>query len=143
MIEMNGVGKDRSLSTAIHIMTVLAYGHPETISSNAIALGLRTNPGLVRRVLLKLADKGLVVSSKGKTGGHRLARPADKISLDEIYLAVKEGPLFGSFDKEPYPSCKVSCNIGPVLTDTYAGLEVGLLENMRNVKLSEVLSGIG
>lgn len=137
------MSKDRSFSTAIHIMTVLAYGHPNLISSSTLALGLRTNPGLVRRVLLKLADKGLVVSVKGKNGGNRLARPADEISLAEIYLASKEGPLFGSFDKEPYPSCKVSCTIGGILTDTYEELEAGLMDKMKELKLSQILQEVG
>ena len=137
------MSKDRSLSTAIHILTILAYRDPELMSSETMALGLKTNPGLVRRVLSKLSDKGLVVSIKGKGGGNRLAKPASKISLEEIYLAIKDGPLFGSFDKEPFQACKVSCNIGDVLTSVYEEVEGGLLDKMKKVKLSRIMNDIG
>ena len=108
-----------------------------------MAMGLKTNAGLVRRLLSKLSQHGLVTSIKGKGGGNRLAKPADKITLDQIYLAVKDGPLFGSFDKEPYEACKVSCNMGRVLTGIYDDLEAGLLEKMRKVKLTKILNEIG
>ena len=137
------MSKDRSFSTAIHILTILAYRDPELTSSDTMAIGLKTNPGLVRRVLAKLSDKGLVVSTKGKGGGNRLAKPASKISLADVYLAVKDGPLFGSFDKEPFAACKVSCNIGEVLTNVYGELETSLVEKMKKVKLTRVLSDIG
>lgn len=134
------MGKDRSYSTAIHILTVLGFHYPELVSSEALAKGLKTNPGLIRRVLLKLSDQGLVISIKGKGGGNRLAKSADKISLEEVYLAMKEGPLFGSFDKEPFKACKVSCNMGQVLREVYGGLEEDLKKSMRKIKLSKIMS---
>lgn len=137
------MSKDRSFSTAIHILAMLAYREPELLSSETMAIGLKTNPGLVRRILSKLSNKGLITSIKGKGGGNRLAKPAGKISLEDIYLAVKEGPLFGSFDKEPFAACKVSCNMGDVLTEVYSGLEEGLLEKMRKVKLTKIVKQIG
>ena len=85
----------------------------------------------------------MVVSIKGKGGGNRLAKPASKISLDEVYLAVKEGPLFGSFDKEPFEACKVSCHIGDVLTNVYKELEENLVEKMKKVKLTRIVKDIG
>ena len=136
------MSRDRSFSTAIHIMTVLAYGEPNLISSQSISIGLRTNPALVRRSLLKLSENGLVISTKGKGGGNRLAKPADQINLKDIYLAVKEGPLFFPFDKEPYEGCEVSCNIGCILTDVYSDLEKSLLDKMRKVTVAKILSEI-
>lgn len=113
------------------------------ISSQSMSLGLRTNPGLVRRVLSKLSESGLVASTKGKGGGNSLAKPADEITLKEVYIAVNEGPLFGSFDKEPYAGCRVSCNIGDVLTDVYGELEQDLLKEMEHVTIAEILDRIG
>ena len=136
------MSKDRSLSTAIHILTVLAYRSPELVSSEFLATGIKTNAGLIRRVLLKLSEHGLVVSTKGKGGGNRLAKPADKISLEDIYVAVKDSPLFRSFDKEPFESCSISCNIGVVLTDVYDDLEGELKKKMKKVKLSKIIGEI-
>lgn len=137
------MSKDRRFSTAIHILTVLAFGAPDLVSSQSMSLGLRTNPALVRRVLTKLSESGLVVSTKGHGGGSRLAKPADEITLREVYLAVREGPIFGSFDKEPYNGCKVSCNIGGVLTNVYSELEESLMTDMEEITIARILESIG
>ena len=134
------MSKDRSLTTAIHILAALGYRYPELVSSDDLAVGIKTNPGLIRRVILKLSEHGLVESVKGKGGGNRLAKTPDKIDLDDVYLAVKDNPLFGSFDKEPFKACPISCNIGGLLTDIYGGFENELLKNMKKVKLSEIIN---
>ena len=136
------MGKDRSYTTALHILAALAFYPGGLLSSEDLAKSLKTNPGLVRRILLKLSKKGLITSFKGKGGGSRLARTATDITLDEVYLAVKEGPLFRSFDKEPFKACKVSCNIGGILNGVYSDLEVRLIEEMKKVKLQKILSEI-
>jgi Rrf2 family protein len=133
------VGKNRSLSTAVHILAALGVNDPTLVSSDDLAVGIKTNPGLIRRVLVKLSAHGLVESVKGKGGGNRLAKSPDKISMKDIYLAVIEGPLFGSFDKDPFKACFVSCNIGRVLTDVYDGLEDDLVKSMGKVKLSKII----
>jgi len=43
------------------------------------------------QILLQLKGAGLVVSTRGASGGYRLARPAAKIALSEV-LAVIDGP---------------------------------------------------
>ena len=43
------------------------------------------------QILLQLKGAGLVVSTRGASGGYRLARPAAKITLSEV-LAVIDGP---------------------------------------------------
>lgn len=136
------MAKDRSLSTAIHILTALAFCHPELVTSEKLADSLQTNPGLIRRMILKLAQAGLVESIKGKNGGNRLAKPASRISLGEVYKAINDHPLFGSFDKKPFASCKVSCQIGDVLAGVYQDFETKLTKEMRKVKISKILEQI-
>lgn len=136
--------KDRTLSTAIQIMTILAYRNDMTVkvSSETLAGSLRSNPGLVRRVLSKLAKAGLVNTQLGRNGGASLARPASKISLRDVYDAVNDGPLFGTFEKAPLESCKVSCQIGHILGTTYEQLQNGLRVNMEKIKVSDLVKMI-
>jgi Rrf2 family protein len=49
------------------------------------------------QIMLQLKAAGLVFSTRGPTGGYRLAKPAEQISLGEILRAI-EGP------NEPAPS---------------------------------------
>lgn len=131
--------KDRTLSTAIQILTILAFREGQSSTSEEMAVSLQTNPGLVRRVLAKLAKAGLVETRAGKNGGAEIARPASKISLREVYEAVDAGPLFGTFDKEPYQACVVSCQMGGILDETYSKLQSGLKMEMGKIKLEDIV----
>ena len=130
---------NRRLSTAIHILTALAYQAGKLTSSDGLAVGLRANPALVRRILSVLAQHGLVESYPGKGGGSRLAKPAAKIGLDEVYVAMRENPLFATFEKEPYAACPISCNVGKVLEGVYDDLERDLMKKMKRVKIDDLL----
>jgi Rrf2 family cysteine metabolism transcriptional repressor len=43
------------------------------------------------QILLQLKGAGLVYSTRGSSGGYRLARPAEQISLGEVLSAI-DGP---------------------------------------------------
>ena len=45
----------------------------------------------LEQLFLKLRRAGLVESARGRTGGYRLARPANTITVAEIMSAVEEG----------------------------------------------------
>ncbi len=133
--------KDRTLTTAIHILSALAYTDM-LLNSEGLALGLQTNAGLVRRILTKLSKSGLIVTTKGKHGGSKLLIPPKDITLKQIYTAVDAGPLFQTFTKEPFERCKVSCQIGGILDNVYEELENDLLKNMETITLSQIVTKI-
>ena len=58
-------------------------------SSTAIAQELKVHATFLRRVLILLVRANIMVAREGRDGGYRLARPADEITLAEIYLAAK------------------------------------------------------
>lgn len=53
------------------------------------------------QILLKLKVAGLVVSTRGSSGGYRLARPPEEISLSEILQVVDGYGLRSSVRKGP------------------------------------------
>jgi len=136
------MSKNRRLSTALHILTALAHQTGRLVSSDELATGLRTNPALVRRIVSRLSKAGLVDSQPGKGGGNQLARTADKITLAEVYGAVKDGPLFAGFDKEPLAACRVSCNMGQILDNVYGELEDELVKKMKKIKVGDLVAGV-
>ena len=46
----------------------------------------------LERILARLREGGLVASTRGASGGYRLSRPAEAISVADIVTAI-EGPL--------------------------------------------------
>jgi Rrf2 family protein len=66
---------------------------PGTLRSvRQIAAACRIPQGFLGHVLRDLARAGLVTGVEGRSGGYRLARPGDAISLLEVIEAI-EGPL--------------------------------------------------
>lgn len=58
------------------------------MTSEQLLSSIRTNPTVVRRLLAKLVDAGLIESYKGKSGGVKLTKSPKEISLKDIYGAV-------------------------------------------------------
>ena len=81
-------------AVAIHILTLLA-SQPDTIlTSGEIACSVTTNPVVIRRVLGRLRQAGLVRSQAGLGGGWQLERLPEQITLQDAYCAMREGNLF-------------------------------------------------
>jgi Rrf2 family transcriptional repressor of oqxAB len=89
---------DVRFSSALKAMLLLGHAEEEgspVLSSTQLARSLDTNPSLVRKLMVPLVQGALVVSIKGRSGGVRLGRPADRITLGEIYRsAIGDKPLF-------------------------------------------------
>ncbi|AUS78148.1 Rrf2 family transcriptional regulator [Actinoalloteichus sp. AHMU CJ021] len=89
---------DIRFSSALAVMFFLAIAEEEgapVVSSGQLAERVGANPSLVRKLLVPLGHAGLVESIKGRAGGTRLARPAEAITLAEIYrCAVGDKPLW-------------------------------------------------
>lgn len=82
---------DIRFPTALQLMLTLVLAEAEGVerlSSSQLASGLGANPSFVRKLLLPLADAGLVDAALGRDGGICLGRQADKITLRDIYRAV-------------------------------------------------------
>lgn len=77
------------LSLALHSLGHLALTDGP-MTSEAIAALNHTHPVVVRRVLGRLRDAGLLRSEKGHAGGWRLALPPEQISVAQVYAAIDE-----------------------------------------------------
>lgn len=79
----------RETDYAIRAVLCLAlHGDEGAISTTTVATEMEIPYRFLRRILLRLVEEGLVVSTRGKQGGLRLARPAAAISLRDVVYAV-------------------------------------------------------
>lgn len=106
-------------ATAIHIMTLLAKGPQEWLTSEWMAGSININPVMVRKELSVLREAGLVISRQGKEGGSQLAKSADEISISEIYKAVKNTEVLGKKNNNPNPACSVGKEINNQLNHLF------------------------
>ncbi|WP_342645271.1 Rrf2 family transcriptional regulator [Mucilaginibacter sp. CSA2-8R] len=96
---------------AVHILTLLHSAGAESLSSDYMAGSININPVLVRKELSGLRKAGLVQSKEGNTGGYTLAKPAQQISIADIYNAVAQAPLLGKARNLPNPACPIGLQI--------------------------------
>jgi Rrf2 family protein len=79
-------------SLGLHAMMVLARDSSRMYSAGDLSEVLKVSEAHLAKVLQRLARVGLVKSTRGPHGGFVLGRPADEISLLEVYEAI-DGPL--------------------------------------------------
>lgn len=80
-------------STGIEVLVLLATEPERYHTSQALASIIATNPVVVRRILGDFSRAGLVASSKGPSGGTRLAKGPKQITLRDIYRALGKSDL--------------------------------------------------
>lgn len=74
---------------AVRAMIALARGSGERLSARRISDAMDIPVRFLPQVLGDLGRAGLVAAAPGRTGGYRLARPADAISLLDVIEAVE------------------------------------------------------
>ena len=130
---------------AAHILANIAYrtDHGEEyVSSASIAVSVNTNAVFVRELLGKLREADLVTTKEGSSGGVRLSRRSNRISLKEIYLAVGERPPLTQNSRAEHKPCLVSCGIKSALKPTVKEVEQAVLDVLGRRSLSDIVKAI-
>jgi Rrf2 family protein len=87
------IGINRQTDYAARLILYLAAKDPdERATAQSIAKYELIPSAFVRRIVTRLSNAGLLETTKGRTGGVELARPASQISLLDVIEAI-EGPL--------------------------------------------------
>ncbi len=79
-------------------------------SSVQSAYGPEANPSFIRKLMVPLARDGIIVSTLGRNGSIHLGRPAEEITLRDIYLSVTEDKKLWASRPDVPARCVVSAN---------------------------------
>jgi FeS assembly SUF system regulator len=120
------------------VLTVLASA-PQTVLS---AAGLAERAGLemptVAKVLKPLAQAGLVEGFRGASGGYRLARAANEVTLVDIVEAM-EGPLGMTECSVHAGACGIEDSCG--VRANWRRINDVVADALRSVTLAQMLEG--
>jgi Rrf2 family transcriptional repressor of oqxAB len=133
---------DVRFPTALQLMLNLAHAHAEGVaqlSSTQLASALGANPSLARKMLIPLANAGLVRSSFGRDGGIRLGRLAEAITLRAIYSAVIGEKSLWAPRAVPH-QCLVSSNVERYFVDLAAKADDAVLRTLEHKTLADSLA---
>lgn len=129
---------------AIHMIVAIDYfQNIEIVTSSFLAGSVGVNPVIVRNVMGDLKNAGILEISRGKSG-MELAREPEDITFYDVYKAVDcvGGEGLFHFHEQPNADCPVGRNIHKALDDELTEIQRAMEEQMRAVKLSDIVNKI-
>ena len=115
----------------------MAYDTDEAQTSADIADHAGTNPVVVRRVLGKLRAAGLLTSERGHSGGWRLARDTQQITLADVYAALGES-LIASKTRSETHACAVERALDNRVLQIMKQIEDSLVARLSQTTIADV-----
>ncbi|NNE35463.1 MAG: Rrf2 family transcriptional regulator [Rhodothermales bacterium] len=134
-------------SVATHVLTMLSLRSQVCDSptkSDRIATSVDTNAVVIRRIMGKLRNAGLVEAKTGPNGGFLLGRKPEEITLFDIYAAVEETEkIFHLHYGCPMQSCPVGGNMTDILTEVFEDAQTALKDVLEKKTLAQVTNEVG
>lgn len=130
--------RNSRLSLALHTLGHMAADPTSVRTSAEIAAHAGTNPVVVRRVLGRLREAGILSSEKGHAGGWRLSRAPKDITLADVYLALDETLVATNKEDHPPSACSIEHALHARVADVMKDIEQSLIERLSETTISEV-----
>jgi DNA-binding IscR family transcriptional regulator len=130
-------------ATIIHILTLLAKSHDQWLSSDRIADSININPVIVRKELAVLHQLGWIVSKKGKEGGTMLQVASSKISMADVYNAVKNSNVLGKKNICTGSKCPVGKEINKELEKLFSETDQFVVNALKRKSLRAFVEQFG
>lgn len=125
---------------ALHIFACIeAFGAEQKVTGELIAGSVQTNPVVVRKILSRLREAGLIRIARG-TGGAELARDAEDITFFDVYRAVDavDGERLFRFHANPNPDCPVGRNIHLLLDDILDDVQAAMENELKTYTIADL-----
>jgi Rrf2 family iron-sulfur cluster assembly transcriptional regulator len=115
------------------------------VSAKEISKVLKIPREFVSKILQSLRESGLILSSKGKSGGFTLAKDPSRIKLIDVVAAIDGLDLFGNCvlgfpECSPTHPCPVHQTWGTLRTQTYDMLTSETLDKLKEKTLHKISS---
>lgn len=128
----------RKLSDTIHCLAFISLGEKERLTSTKIAESVKTNPAYIRQLMSALKKAGLLSTKQGQANAS-LTRPADQITMLDIYRAVEGNKPLLHLDVDTNPECGVGILVQLSIGDFYEEIQKMAEEKMQQITLQDVI----
>jgi DNA-binding IscR family transcriptional regulator len=125
---------------AVHILTLVDYS-TDPVGSEGIAESVGVNPVIIRNIIGLLRRGGLLETQRGVAGA-RLTRPADRISLLDVYRAVNAPESVLKIHQKPNPTCPLGANIQSVLDEVFTQAQLALESKLALLNLTDIANAL-
>lgn len=129
---------DGILSIGVHALVYLNH-KGESVSSEALAENICTNPARVRKVMGKLKKAGIIETREGTAGGYRFTGDAKTLSLEKIAAALEVKFVdvawrSGDMDME----CLVASGMADIMDEIYKRLNQECYQKLKGITIADI-----
>lgn len=131
---------DSEFTVGVHILLLYAYIEEDKITSEIVSRSIGCNPVIVRKVFSKLSQADLLRPGRGNART-TLARPADEITLEDVFLATQEESVEEAFNMYPTnPKCPVGSEIHELLHGRFESAMDAMLKDLSKTTIADLAS---
>lgn len=104
---------------SLRALVAAAIRDPELVTITEMAAMYDISEDHIRKVMHQLACHGFLESVRGRSGGYRLARPAEKISIGQVVRATESEFRIVECFKPSSGHCRLEpcCELKPILRE--------------------------
>ncbi len=125
----------------LHIMCILGLVKLRDgvvyVSSGWMSGSIDKNEAMIRQILGRLVNAGLATSMAGSRGGTIIGKPAEDITLLDIYKAVEDERIFGVHDGNE--ECQIARYVEGYMEMFFEDAESQFECELRGVRLSDIV----
>ena len=137
----------KGVEWAAHTCALLALLPPgATLPGEALADFIGVPQPYMAKQLQALSRAGIVAAKRGASGGYRLARLPETLSLWDVTAAIDgTAPSFRCTEvrrKGPCGASKAECAAPCVIAASFARAEALYRESLSNVPLTQIIAGV-
>jgi Rrf2 family protein len=134
----------QQFSVAVHILCFLEFNRNGRTTSELLGQSVNANAAVIRRIMRKLTRAGLIASTLGANANITLARPADKITLLDVYRAVSQEEKEALFivHPNPNPTCPVGSKMPFLLKGVYGKVQQRMESELSEVTIDRLVRDI-
>ena len=133
---------DSEFTVGIDTLLVYAYFRDDRITSEHVSRSIGCNPVIVRKVFSKLSKAGLLNPGKGNARTV-LAKPADQITLKDIFIATQEESVEETFNMySANLQCPIGKEIHSLLNSHFTSAMDAMLEDLSKTTIADLVADL-
>lgn len=126
------------LAVSSHILlAIMEFDGKVKTTSEFLAGSVNVNPVIVRNMLLKLKEAG-IIRTKAGVGGSELAKDAKDITLKDVLLAVEKDMEIFKFHENPNQKCIVGRNVHALLDKRLNKAQKAMVDELDKTTLKDL-----
>lgn len=123
---------------AVHALVFLNHKQ-DTVSSEALACNVCTNPARVRKVMAKLKKAGIIKTKEGLVGGYHFDRDPSSVNLRQICDALEVDFVSASWKSgDEDMNCMIASGMAGIMDGIYADLDELCKKKLESITISSI-----